>query len=168
MRRKIAKKTCFRSQLLKRPFLTAIFWSQGFCSHFYISCQIRLKLYTMKHDGPLKLSIKPTSFQNAKKRYFYQVKVKAMTDTSICLSLEVDQIYMDDQLLQSDFDKGRNKEKEEKKKFSDSMPRHFQGKWPRQKGQDRIVKWAFVFYPGISASFWFVSSIFLLFYLRKE
>ena len=34
------------------------------------------------------------------------------------------------------FDKGRKeKEKEEKeeKKFSDSMPRHFQGKWPRQK-----------------------------------
>ena len=34
-----------------------------------------------------------------------------------------------------DFDKGRKKkEKEEKKeKFSDSKPRHFPRKWPRQK-----------------------------------
>ena len=38
-----------------------------------------------------------------------------------------------------DFDKGRKKEKKEKekkekeKKFSDSKPRHFPRKWPRQK-----------------------------------
>ena len=30
-----------------------------------------------------------------------------------------------------DFDKGRKKEKKEK--FSDSKPRHFPRKWPRQK-----------------------------------
>jgi hypothetical protein len=38
-----------------------------------------------------------------------------------------------------DFDKGRKKkEKEEKKeKFSDSKPRHFPRKWPRQK---QVVK----------------------------
>ena len=38
-----------------------------------------------------------------------------------------------------DFDKGRKKEKEkkekEKEKFSDSKPRHFPRKWPRQKGK---------------------------------
>ena len=38
-----------------------------------------------------------------------------------------------------DFDKGRKKEKEKKEKekkeekFSDSKPRHFPRKWPRQK-----------------------------------
>ena len=37
-----------------------------------------------------------------------------------------------------DFDKGRKKEKkkekkEKEKKFSDSKPRHFPRKWPRQK-----------------------------------
>ena len=36
-----------------------------------------------------------------------------------------------------DFDKGRKKEKEkEKEKFSDSKPRHFPRKWPRQKEKD--------------------------------
>jgi hypothetical protein len=37
-----------------------------------------------------------------------------------------------------DFDKGRKKEKEkkEKEKFSDSKPRHFPRKWPRQKVLD--------------------------------
>ena len=39
-----------------------------------------------------------------------------------------------------DFDKGRKKEKKEKEKkekFSDSKPRHFPRKWPRQK-QNRL------------------------------
>jgi hypothetical protein len=44
-----------------------------------------------------------------------------------------------------DFDKGRKKKKEKEKeeKFSDSKPRHFPRKWPRQKVSKKsiILKW---------------------------
>ena len=45
-----------------------------------------------------------------------------------------------------DFDKGRKKEKKEKEKekekkekFSDSKPRHFPRKWPRQKTDFKVM-----------------------------
>jgi len=53
----IEEKARFRNQLLKNSSQTALYLSYDFCSHFYNTCLFGLKLYTMKHNGPGKISI---------------------------------------------------------------------------------------------------------------